>query len=154
MTDKGGVMEQVLLIEDEIKDVDTYPLILELKRSGYEVIVAKTGNEAVKKLSNKRFSCIIIDIMVPHGEDIHIPEDLPRRKMGIHILERILNNEFEKVGNSKETPVIIVTAIIDYEDEIKLRKMLKGEEFYLKKPVRPDVIVQTLKKAIEKTEKS
>lgn len=146
-------MSLILLIEDEIKDKDTYPLISELRRSGYEIDVAKTGNEAIEKLSNIRFDGIILDIMVMHGTGTHVTFDVPRRKMGIHILERIVSGEFENIGNTNDIPVVIVTAIIDYEDERKLRGMLRDAECYLRKPVRPDVIVQTFKKALEDSEK-
>jgi len=61
---------RILLVEDEESIRDAIKMILELE--DYEVVIAKTGLEAVKKFKGQHFHLVILDLMLPeiNGLDV------------------------------------------------------------------------------------
>ena len=56
--------EKILVLEDEI-GIRSF-VSINLKREGYEVIEAGTGQEAIDKISNEKdISMALIDVMLP-----------------------------------------------------------------------------------------
>ena len=55
-------MKKILLVEDEESLVNVLTLNLELEN--YEVEVASTGSEAIKKFDDS-FDLVILDVMLP-----------------------------------------------------------------------------------------
>jgi CheY-like chemotaxis protein len=58
----------ILVVDDEDYVADLVALMLE--QEGYEVAVAYNGHEALSQIAARRFSLIVTDIMMPHGEEL------------------------------------------------------------------------------------
>ncbi|GAA0705086.1 response regulator transcription factor [Paraclostridium ghonii] len=103
--------EKILILEDEI-GIRSF-VSINLKREGYDVIEAGTGQEAIDKISNeKNISIALLDVMLP---DIS----------GIEVCKHIRNN-FDSVG------IIMLTAKSQEED--KIEGFISGADDYMVKP--------------------
>jgi CheY-like chemotaxis protein len=143
----------ILYMEDQELDRATQITIKFLKRAGYSVEMATNGSEAVTHLKKSKFKGIIMDIMLPPGNESLRPTNVPKYMGGIKILEMILNDEFAEYGNTKDIPILVVSAVALSSVKESIRELLadKSEARYLMKPVTPTTIVDRLTKAICET---
>ncbi|CEJ74304.1 two-component response regulator [[Clostridium] sordellii] len=103
--------EKILVLEDEI-GIRSF-VSINLKREGYEVIEAGTGQEAIDKISSeKNISIALLDVMLPDMS-------------GIEVCKYIRNN-FDSVG------IIMLTAKSQEED--KIEGFISGADDYIVKP--------------------
>lgn len=103
--------EKILVLEDEI-GIRSF-VSINLKREGYEVIEAGTGQEAIDKISNEKdISMALLDVMLPDMS-------------GIEVCKYIRSN-FDSVG------VIMLTAKAQEED--KIEGFISGADDYMVKP--------------------
>lgn len=137
-------MKKLLYAEDEYKKpIETDPFVSILKEAGFDVEMADSGEKAWQKLSEKDYDVLILDIMLPHkGEKI--PGNIPRYRTGIYLLENLREGRFPK---NKDISVVVVSAICDLEDMRKIKDEMRPDQ-YLEKPVRPSVLLETVKKAV------
>lgn len=88
-------MKRILIVEDE----EGLRLLYEeeLKADGYEVITARNGKEAIKRLEEVRPDLIVLDIVMPVMN-------------GLEALGRILSKE-------RKIPIILNTSYPDYRQD-------------------------------------
>jgi two-component system copper resistance phosphate regulon response regulator CusR len=108
MSSRAGA--KILLIEDDSKTAQA--LQLGLREDGYDVAIARTGEEGFVQLSSAAFDLIVLDWMLP-GRD------------GIEILR-------EMRARSSEPPVLLLTARDAIEDRVQ--GLDSGADDYLVKP--------------------
>ena len=107
-------MKKVLILEDE-DNIRSF-VVINLKRAGYEVAEAATGQEALDKLqSEPDISVAILDIMLP---DID----------GFEVCRRIR-------ATSKQMGIIMLTARTQEMD--KVTGLMTGADDYVTKPFSP-----------------
>ena len=107
-------MKKVLILEDEV-NIRSF-VVINLKRAGYHVIEAGTGEEALDKLQkNPDVGVAILDIMLP---DID----------GFEVCRRIR-------ATSKQIGVIMLTARTQEMD--KVTGLMTGADDYVTKPFSP-----------------
>jgi two-component system response regulator VicR len=63
-------MKKILIIEDDHLIIKILDFIL--KKEGYEIHIAKNGDDGIKKISNTLPDLIITDIMMPHKSGLEI----------------------------------------------------------------------------------
>ena len=126
---------RTLFVEDEPWGVTPY--FYDLGRKGFECILAKSGDQAIKKLKTQHFDLLSIDIMFQPGESFG--GDILPIKAGLRLLEMIRKGEIENCDPNIE--VIVLTAVIDHEIEDQIRKL--GVSAYLKKPVEFSEVIET-----------
>ncbi|MDY3052581.1 MAG: response regulator transcription factor [Ndongobacter sp.] len=117
----------ILLVEDEpgiARIEESY-----LKNAGYQVLLAKDGEEALYKFRNQSVDLVVLDLMLPK---------LP----GEQVLAGIRANA--------DTPVIIVSAKSDEEDRIT--GLRYGADDYLTKPFSPRELVERIRAILRRTE--
>lgn len=103
--------EKILVMEDEI-GIRSF-VSINLKREGYEIIEASTGQEAIEKInSNKDISIALLDVMLPDMS-------------GIEVCKYIREN-FNQVG------IIMLTAKAQEDD--KIEGFISGADDYIVKP--------------------
>jgi two-component system KDP operon response regulator KdpE len=107
---------RVLIVDDEPRILKF--LELKLKASGYEVLTANNGLEALSRVQEEEPDLLVLDVVMP-GMD------------GFETLEQI------RVSSS--VPVIILSAKESNVDKIKGLKL--GADDYLAKPFNPDELV-------------
>ncbi|MFA6251154.1 MAG: response regulator [Candidatus Paceibacterota bacterium] len=121
-------MKKVLIIED-----DSFLQGLEagkLKKEGYEIVTASTGEEAMKKITDPEINIILLDLILP-GID------------GFEVLQKIRSTEA-----SKNIPVIVFSNLSE-EKDIKKSKELGATDFMVKSNFTLDELVEHVKKTLK-----
>ncbi len=118
--------KKILLVDDEKDLVET--VAFRLEATGYEVIKAYDGQEALDKAKKVKPNLIILDLMLP--------------KMDGYKVCRLLKFD-EKYKN---IPIILFTARAQEEDK-KLGKEV-GADDYLTKPFEPQVLLSKIQALI------
>src|SRR5215211_3514321 len=120
-------MNKILVIDD---DVDMCLLLKRfLTKNGYEVALAHNGKKALEDLENSEPNLVLCDFRL---------EDIDGKELLIKIKEKY-----------PHTPVIIVTGYSDIKVAVDVMKL--GAYDYVTKPLFPDEIILTIKKALEKS---
>ncbi|WP_298629983.1 response regulator [uncultured Thermus sp.] len=71
---------RILVVDDE--ESILVPLEFLLKRAGYEVVLARTGEEALKALEGEAYDLLVLDLMLPGLDGFAVLEKaktLPQR---------------------------------------------------------------------------
>jgi two-component system alkaline phosphatase synthesis response regulator PhoP len=125
-TDKKA---SILVVEDEENLHEALKLNLELE--GYEVTSCYNGTDALKAIRNEYFDLIILDIMLPGIDGLHITENI-----------RVQQNE---------VPILILSAKNTGADRVLGLK--KGADDYLTKPFNLEELLLRVEKLIQKNKK-
>jgi putative two-component system response regulator len=108
----------VLIVDDERLNIN---LLVDLLTDSYTTLVAKNGQQAIKRAnSDPTPELILLDIMMPDMD-------------GYEVLQRLKSEE-----KTKHIPVIFVTAMGEVDDETKGFEM--GAVDYITKPYSPPVV--------------
>ena len=113
---------KVLIADDEpdIREILEY----NLRAEGFEVIVAKDGDEALDKAKKTKPDLILLDVMMP-------------KKSGVEVCELLrLQPAFA------ETLIVMLTALGD--DGSVIKGLETGADDYVTKPVSPKVLITRL----------
>jgi len=115
---------RVLVADDDLSVCQSVRAILQLE--GCDVVTAADGLEARQHLEEKKFDCVLSDVVMP---------GLDGYELFLHVQE-----------NHSETPVVLMTAFVYDRDHIIKRSKLEGLEGVLfKKPVEPAKLVGIVK---------
>ncbi len=116
---------KILVVDDE--HLIRWSLEQNLKKQGYEVMTAASGEDALKLLKEETPDLMLLDIQLP-GID------------GLTVLERVKDLEEDVI-------VIMVTALGVLETAVKAMRM--GAYDYINKPFNLDELAIVIKKALE-----
>lgn len=124
-------MKNIFVIDDEVDIVElvSYNLI----KNGFSVDSALDGNAALKKLKEKQYDLIILDLMLPSID-------------GLQLCNIIRSNP-----NLFHIPIIMLTARGDEFDKVLGLEM--GADDYITKPFSPRELVARAKAIMRRTEK-
>jgi two-component system KDP operon response regulator KdpE len=121
----------ILLVDDEERILNF--LKTKLKSSGYDVMLACDGNEAIKQARDQEPDLIILDVMMP-------------KKDGFEALREL--RSFSTV------PVIMLSAV--GEDADRIKGLGLGADDYLPKPFNPDELIariEAVRRRLSKVER-
>lgn len=121
---------QILLAEDDFDFGSILKQYLEI--SGFKVVWAKDGEEALEIFQKDNFSICVFDVMMPKMD-------------GFTLAEKIINL-------NPETPFIFLTARKMKEDKIKGLKL--GADDYIVKPFEADELVLRLHNILRRVQRS
>ena len=124
---------RILLVDDDVDFVETTKTILESKP--YEVIVAKDGDEGLKKAREAKPDLIILDVIMPVKDGFTAAEQLKKDPQ----LSRI--------------PTIMLTAFAEKSKETSIpvsRGYTLETEDYIEKPVAPEELLARVEKQLKK----
>src|SRR6185436_9296913 len=119
-------MPEKILIVDDQEDTTTL-LSIALKRAGYEVFQAHSGQAALEQALNKKPDLIILDVMMPDMDGFDVLKTLASISQTI-------------------PPVILFTAKDEVEDVVK--GMADGAHSYLVKPTSREKLLEAVKTAL------
>jgi len=117
-------LKKILVIEDN--ETNMYLIGFILKKNGYEVIEARSGEEGIKLTIKEKPDLILMDIQLP-GID------------GLETTKRI-----RKSKEIKELPIIALTSYAMTGDRKK--SLNAGCTGYIEKPINPDTFISEIEK--------
>ena len=115
---------KILIVDD--KQETLFLLEQMLHESGYEVISATNGEEALEMISNQGCHLIISDILMPVMD-------------GFQLCKKVKEND-----RFKMTPFIFYTATYTDEKDEEFARLL-GADRFIRKPVEPEEFLQLIK---------
>lgn len=121
--------KKILIIEDDHMVMDMYEL--RLKEAGYEVLMAKTGDEGLTQAKKAKPDLILLDIIMP-GLD------------GFGVLKTL-----KVEAGTKEIPVLLLTNLGQESDREKGKK-LGAIDYLVKADKTPFQIVEYINKLLNK----
>src|SRR5947199_2637980 len=114
---------RILVIEDE-RGL-TEPLVYNLQREGYEVLVAHDGQEGLRKAQSLLPDLIILDLMLP-------------TLSGLDVCREVRSGE-----RTREIPIVMLTARAEETDQVVGFSL--GADDYVTKPFSVKVLLQRIK---------
>jgi len=102
----------ILVVDDQPKNTEL--LEAHLVPQGYEVVIAASGEEALKILSGSQIDLVLLDVMMP-------------RMSGFEVLEKIRADK-----KTRLIPVVMVTVLKETEDRVKALEA--GCDDFISKP--------------------
>ncbi|HRZ95568.1 MAG TPA: response regulator [Candidatus Moranbacteria bacterium] len=117
--------KRIMIVEDDSFVMDIYQM--KLSQSGFEVILASNGLEAVKKLEEGKDApdLILLDIIMPYMD-------------GLEVLKKINGNE-----KFKKIPVILLTNLSQRE-EIEEGMKLGARDYLIKSHFTPSEVLEKI----------
>lgn len=110
--------QKILIVDDERFNIN---ILVGILKNRYRTIVAKSGEEALKRaITSKPPDLILLDIMMPEMDGYEVCKRLKQAEETAHI------------------PVIFITAMGQEEDETKGFDV--GAVDYITKPVQPEIV--------------
>ncbi|MBI4715616.1 MAG: sigma-54-dependent Fis family transcriptional regulator, partial [Nitrospirae bacterium] len=119
-------MGRILVVDDEkgMRDL----LTIMLRREGYEVTAAESGEEALEMVRKESFDLVISDIRM-------------RKVSGLDVLREVK-------GSFPDTAVIMITAFASSETAVEAMK--EGAYDYISKPFDVEAVKITIRRAMER----
>ena len=114
---------RILVVDDDVDILRVFKAILE--KEGYEVETAETGEAALEKIKNEKFSVCLVDVRLPDMDGTDI----------------LLN-----MANDPETIKIIVTGFSTMDVGKKAADY--GADDFLVKPVRAEELLATVRERL------
>ena len=108
----------ILIVDDKLENLKT--LVLHLKRHGFGIILAQSGEEALERIEHVTPDLILLDVLMPVID-------------GFETCRRLKKHE-----TAKDIPVIFMTALSDTVDKIKGFDM--GGVDYITKPFQHEEV--------------
>ncbi|MEM1442126.1 MAG: response regulator [Verrucomicrobiota bacterium] len=127
-TETGESRGRLLVADDDEEN----RLILDrlLSPSGFEMVFAVNGKEAIEKMQESDFDAVLLDIEMPEMN-------------GFEVLESLRAS-----GHLRHTPVIVVTGLQEETDAVRCIEI--GAEDFLSRPIRPALLMARLNASLEK----
>ncbi len=125
-------MKSILLVEDDPFLIDIYTT--KLKEAGFSVETAQDGEVALKKLPEKKFDLLILDIVLPQLD-------------GWEILEEIKNQK-SKVKNLEDLKIIILSNL-GQKTEVEKGLNLGATKYLIKAHYAPSEIVEEIQQILK-----
>ena len=124
---------RILLVDDDVDFVESTRIVLESKP--YDVIVAKNGDEGLKKAKEAKPDLIILDVIMPVKDGFTAAEQLKE------------DPELSRI------PTIMLTAFAEKHAEASIpvsRGFTLEAEDYIEKPVSPQELLARVEKQLKK----
>ncbi|WDE00809.1 diguanylate cyclase [Thalassomonas actiniarum] len=117
---------RILIVDDERLNIN---VMISILSEDYELVIAKSGEQALKRVAAQAPDLILLDISMPDMD-------------GYTVFERI-----GEMTGGKRIPIIFITAMRSPEEEIKGLKM--GAVDYITKPFTPSIVEVRVANQIE-----
>ena len=116
----------ILVVDDEPKILELVSSYLE--KSGYKILCAKNGREALNLFQQNSVSLVLLDLMLPDipGEDV-----------------------CRKIRYRSQIPIIMMTAKVD--EESKIRGLNIGADDYITKPFSPRELMARIQAVLRRS---
>ena len=120
-------MKKLLVVDDEPSILTL--LKFNLEQSGFEVLTAENGNDALEIATTEDLTLIVLDLMLPGMDGMDVCKTLRQEKIN--------------------TPILMLTAKDDEFDKILGLEL--GADDYMTKPFSPREVVARVKAILRRT---
>ena len=117
---------KVLVVDDSWTDLTL--IATPLRESGYDVITAVDGDEAVEKVLHERPQLVVLDVILP-------------KQNGFQLCRRL-----KQMEQSRDIPIILISSKSTPLD--KRWGMQQGAEIYLTKPFNKEELIASVRSLI------
>ncbi|GCE25271.1 hypothetical protein KDA_07550 [Dictyobacter alpinus] len=118
--------QKILVVDDSWTELTM--IVTPLRNSGFDVVTAVDGEEAVEKVFKERPQCIVLDVVLP-------------KQNGFQVCRKLKNSEM-----SRNIPIILLTSKNTPLD--KAWGMRQGADLYITKPFNGDELVASVRRLI------
>ena len=143
-------MKSILLVEDDPFLIDIYTT--KLKESGFSIEVATSGEEGLKKLREKKFDLLVLDIVLPKIDGWEILEKIKdqasERSEGEEEDEVLFAQQRAKSKNLKGLKIIILSNL-GQKEEVEKGLSLGAEKYLIKAHYTPNEVVEEINKVLK-----
>ncbi|MBV69725.1 MAG: hypothetical protein CMH52_00120 [Myxococcales bacterium] len=120
-----------ILVADDEEDI-RFMLRLHLERADYTVVAVENGHDALARLANETFDCILCDLVMPEVNGLDVLAELASR--------------------ANRPPFILMSAHADID--VALKAINNGAVDYIAKPFRAEEVLFRIRRAIEQRQLS
>ena len=121
-------MKRILLVEDDPFLIDIYTT--KLKEAGFKIEVATDGEEGLRKLTEKKFDLLVLDIVLPQID-------------GWEILKKIKQDL-----KLKSLPVLILSNL-GQKGEVEKGMKLGATKYLIKAHYTPSEVIEEIKEVLK-----
>ena len=118
--------KRILLVDDDAEIIESLRLVLE--SNGYEVLVARDGNQGLALTEREDPDLVILDMMMP-------------KRSGFLVLE--------KLRRTRENPPRVIMITANEGSRHKAYAEMLGVDDYLRKPFPMDKLIAAVQKLID-----
>ncbi|QBD82387.1 response regulator transcription factor [Ktedonosporobacter rubrisoli] len=118
--------QKILVVDDSWTELTM--IVAPLRKSGFEVVTAVDGDEAVEKVFKERPQCIVLDVVLP-------------KQNGFQLCRKFKNSEF-----SRHIPIILLSSKSTPLD--KAWGLRQGADLYLTKPFKSEELVASVRSLV------
>jgi two-component system alkaline phosphatase synthesis response regulator PhoP len=124
---------KILVVEDNLDESKLIKMALEPE--GYEVVTAVNGKEAKEKIGAEKPDFIVLDVMMPEMDGFAFCSWLREK------------------SDYKNIPVVLLTGVGQhiYDTRYPLKGVMESDaDEYLEKPIKPEVLIETISRLLKK----
>ena len=129
---------KILIVDDDPDILAAVAMILE--SSGYNVVTARDGIEALTKIAGEKPDMLVLDLLMPKMDGFAVYKTL----------------QDPKWAKYQDMPILILTSVREEASrrryELETGQELKPDD-YMEKPFSPDVLLKRVEKVIKKRQK-
>ncbi|MDE2058960.1 MAG: response regulator [candidate division NC10 bacterium] len=133
--ERPTLQQHILLVEDNPDN--QYLVERILKSAGYWVVTAENGIAAVDAVRQVRYDLILMDVQMPEMDGFEATRAI---------------RSWEREHNVGRTPIIAMTAYVGAE--YREQCLQQGMDDYLTKPLKKDLLLQTMKHYLDNSEEA
>jgi two-component system, OmpR family, response regulator VicR len=117
---------KVLICEDE--EIMLTALEFRMRKKGFEVVIARDGQEAIDFLQTEKIDLIVADIMMP-------------RVTGLELVTHV------RTKLKSDVPIIIISAL--EHDDVVMEAFRLGANDFITKPFKPTELVLRVRRQLK-----
>ncbi len=118
---------RILVAEDEESLTNAFSI--KLRAAGFQIDIARDGNEVIKMIKENKYDLILLDLLMPNKDGFEVLKEL-----------KLLKNP----------PEVIVLSNLSQEEDIEKTKDLGAIDFWIKSNFQLSQIVEFLKDYFDK----
>jgi DNA-binding response OmpR family regulator len=123
--DATAAKKRILLVDDDYEIVDSMKLVLETK--GYNVLIARDGNQGLAMAERENPDLVILDMMMP-------------KRSGFLVLERL--------RRTRPVPMRVIMITANEGSRHKAYAEMLGVDDYIRKPFAMDRLMESVQRLL------
>lgn len=117
--------KRILLVDDDIEIIESIRVALEAK--GYEILIARDGNQGLAMAERENPSLVILDMMMP-------------KRSGFLVLE--------KLRRTQKDPMRVIMITANEGSRHKAYAEMLGVDDYIRKPFAMDRLIEAIERLL------